>query len=359
MKANKPLRIAQVAPLWERVPPQTYGGIENVVSLLTEELVQRGHHVTLFASAESQTSAQLEAVCPHALRQTPLVGEYDYYELLQLSWVYEQQEKFDIIHFHDKCVSLPFSRLIETPTVRTLHYPFTKGNSQLFDNYRQQPYISLSQAQRQPMPQLNYVATVYNSIDLQDYPFYTRSQPPYLAFLGRMSPEKGPQHAIAIARATNLPLKLAGKVGFEDEDFFNQTIQPQIDGNIQYLGELTDSDKVDFLGKAAVTLFPITWDEPFGLVMLESMSTGTPVIGMGLGSVPEVIAHGQTGFVCNGIEDMATRIPAALELDRQTCRDHVANHFSVVQMVNGYEAAYQQVLEDCFTLGDPIHNTQR
>jgi glycosyltransferase involved in cell wall biosynthesis len=339
------MKIAQVAPFWEAVPPVTYGGIELVVHLFTEKLVQRGHEVTLFAAGDSLTSAKLLSVCPRALRQDFLASEYEYYEMLQLRQVYEQSKKFDIIHFHDKCASLPFVDLISTPTVRTLHYPFTKGSCCLFNGYQQHGYISISQAQRQPMPHLNYLSTVYNGIDLSNYPFCCQPlEPPYLAFLGRMSPDKGPQHAIAIAKQTGWQLKMAGKVDGGDRNFFDSEIAPKIDGTqIQFLGEVNHAQKVELLGQAAATLFPIQWNEPFGLVMIESMATGTPVIGTNQGSVSEVIADGKTGFVCHTHEEMAAMIPEALKLERSVCREYVQSKFTVKQMVDGYEAAYRQL----------------
>lgn len=344
------MRIAQVSPLMERVPPLTYGGIELVVSLLTDELVRRGHDVTLFASGDSQTLACLKSVYPHALRQAPNIREYSAYELLELSQVYEQAEEFDIIHSHMGYSALPFTNLVETPTVHTLHM-LSPDSLDLFAHYYQQPYISISQAQ-QLAPEgtplnLNYVRTVYNGINPDDYPFQAQPQDPaYLAFVGRLSPEKGPQHAIAIAKQTGWRLKMVGKVDAVDREFFEREIAPEIDGKqIAYLGEVDHNLKAEVLGQAAVTLFPITWREPFGLVMIESMCTGTPVIGIGLGSVPEVIAHGKTGFVCQTVAEMASVIPAALELNRQICREHVLKNFSVTRMVDEYEAAYRQVLK--------------
>jgi glycosyltransferase involved in cell wall biosynthesis len=252
--------------------------------------------------------------------------------------------------------ALPFGNLVKTPTIHTLHGNFTNDNRQIFTHHAKQPYISISNAQRDSLA-LNYVSTVYNGINLEDYAFCAQPQnPPYLAFLGRFSPEKGPHHAIAIARAAGIPLKMAGKVDVVDRDFFEREIAPQIDGKqIEYLGEVNHAQKVELLQNATVTLFPITWREPFGLVMIESMATGTPVIGMNFGSVPEVIAHGKTGFVCQSYAQMAAMIPAALELSRQTCRDHVANHFSVSQMVDGYEAAYRQLIENLVTRNGRIH----
>jgi glycosyltransferase involved in cell wall biosynthesis len=352
------MRIAQVSPLWERVPPPAYGGIELVVSRLTDELVRRGHEVTLFASGDSQTLAQLEAVYPTALRLAPKVREYSVYEMMELSWVYERASEFDVIHSHVGISALPFAGLVKTPTIHTLHGSFTPDNRKLFVHHRQQPYISISNSQRDA--ELNYIRTVYNGINPQDYAFKPQPQnPPYLAFLGRLSPEKGPHHAIAIAKQTGWNLKIAGKIDVVDQEFFEQEIAPHIDGKqIEYLGEARHAEKVELLGNASATLFPVTWREPFGLVMIESMATGTPVIGMNLGSVPEVIAHGQTGFVCQSYAEMAAMIPSALELDRQACRAYVEGKFSITQMVDGYEAAYQKILEDRFSKNGRLHSPQ-
>ncbi|MDF5718223.1 MAG: glycosyltransferase family 4 protein [Rhizonema sp. NSF051] len=340
------MKIAQVAPLWERVPPPTYGGIELVVSLLTDELVRRGHEVTLFASGDSQTLAHLEAVSSRALRLDPDIKEHMMYELLETSLVYQRAAEFDIIHSHTGVWSLPFANLVSTPTVHTLHGRFTRDNSKVFSQHQTQPYVSISNAQRQL--ELNYLSTVYNGIQLETYPFVSQpTEPPYLAFLGRFSEEKGPQHAIAIAKQTGWRLKMAGKVDVVDTKFFELEIAPHIDGKqIEFLGEVNHIEKSELLGNAAITLFPITWSEPFGLVMIESMATGTPVIGMNLGSVPEVIAHGKAGIVCQSYEEMAAAIPLALELNRQTCREHVENNFTVTQMVDGYEAVYAKIIQD-------------
>ncbi|WP_341525000.1 glycosyltransferase family 4 protein [Nostoc sp. UHCC 0302] len=341
------MKIAQVAPLWERVPPPSYGGIELVASRLTDELVRRGHKVTLFASGDSQTLARLEAVYPRALRLDQNVQEYAAYEMLELSQVYERADQFDIIHSHIGISALPLASLTtKTATVHTLHGNFTKDNRNVFSYHQKQSYVSISNAQREL--NLNYVATVYNGIETKDYPFVIQPQsPPYLAFLGRFSPEKGPLRAIAIAKQSGWRLKMAGKVDLVDSKFFEQEIAPHIDGQqIEYLGEITHAEKTELLGNAAITLFPISWQEPFGLVMIESMATGTPVIAMNQGSVPEVIAHGISGFVCQSYEEMAAMIPLALSLNRQTCRKYVENKFSVSQMVDGYESVYRQIIKD-------------
>lgn len=332
------MKIAQIAPLWERVPPFRYGGIELIVSLLTDELVRRGHEVTLFASGDSITTGILKSVHKQALRLDSNIKEPALYEQLMLSEVYQSAAQFDIIHSHVGCAALPYSSFVKTPTVHTTHGIFTPDNEKLFQKFAHVPYISISEAQREPQLGLNYVHTVYNGIDTTTYSFQpTPAEPAYLAFVGRLSPEKGPLEAIKIARASGYPLKMAGKIDAVDRDFYREQLEPQIDGEqIQYLGEVSHEQKVALLELATVTLFPITWREPFGLVMIESMATGTPVIGMGLGSVPEVIAHGKTGFVCHSLAEMVQSIPEAIKLDRQTCRDYVINQFSVQSMTDEY-----------------------
>ncbi|OKH44620.1 glycosyl transferase [Calothrix sp. HK-06] len=350
------MKIAQVAPLWERVPPPTYGGIELVVSRLTDELVRRGHDVTLFASGDSYTEAKLEAVCPRALRLDPNLREYSAYETLQLSQVYQRAEEFDIIHSHVGVPALLSANFVLTPTVHSLHGSFNSENTNVYTHHKKQPFVSISNTQRQI--DLNYVDTVYNGINSEDYPFIAQPQEtkPYLAFLGRFSPEKGPQHAIKIARATGWCLKMAGKVDVVDAEFFEREIAPHIDGeHIKFLGEVSNTQKVELLGNAALALFPITWREPFGLVMIESMATGTPVIAMNMGAVPEVIAHGVTGMVCTSYEEMAAMVPVALQLSRHDCRKHVENNFSVARMVDGYEQVYEKIIQSRINQNGRIH----
>lgn len=349
------MKIAQVAPLWERVPPPTYGGIELVVSHLADELVRRGHDVTLFASGDSQTLARLEVICPRALRLDPDFQEYSVYETLELSQVYQRASEFDIIHSHIGIPALALANFVPTPTVHTLHGSFSSENKNVFAHHHKQSYVSISNAQRQV--DLNYVGTVYNGINPNNYPFIAQPQdPPYLAFLGRFSPQKGPQHAISIAKKTGWKLKMAGKVDLVDAEFFDSEIAPHIDGKqIEYLGEINNAHKSELLGNAAIALFPITWSEPFGLVMIESMATGTPVIAMSMGSVPEVIAHGRTGYVCHSYEEMAAMIPHALQLNRHNCRQHVEDNFSVAQMVNGYEKVFEKIIYDRVSKNGHIH----
>jgi glycosyltransferase involved in cell wall biosynthesis len=351
------MRIAQIAPLWERVPPPAYGGTELVVGLLTDELVKRGHEVTLFASGDSITLAELVSVHPQALRLDSAVKEYGIYEMLNLSQVYERADEFDIIHSHVGCAALPYGKLVKTPTVHTLHGIFTPDNEKLFKYACQQSFVSISHAQREPKLALNCVATVYNGIDPKRYTFHPEpDSSPYLAFLGRMSPEKGPHLAIEIAQRTGWKLKMAGKVDPVDEEFFQTQVKPHIDGEqIEYLGEAKHEDKSVFLGGAVATLFPITWREPFGLVMIESMMAGTPVIAMNKGSVPEVIAQGKSGYICNTVEECIAALEQIPSLSRYECRDYVIENFSAKRMAEGYEAVYEQLLAEKYARNGHAH----
>ena len=352
------MRIAQVSPLWERVPPPAYGGIELVVGLLCDELVRRGHEVTLFASGDSISLAKLESVHPRALRLDSSVKEYGIYEMLQLSNVYDRADEFDIIHSHVGCAALPYARLVKTPTVHTLHGIFTPDNEKMFRHACTQPFVSISNAQREPRLGLNCVDTVYNGIDVDRYKFYPQPEnPPYLAFLGRLSPEKGPHLAIEIAKRSGWHLKLAGKVDPVDVEFFEQQIKPHIDGKqIEYLGEANHDQKTFLMGNAVATLFPITWREPFGLVMIESMAVGTPVIAMKLGSTPEVIAHGKTGFLCESVEECIAALNKIDRIDRRACREYVQAKFSAQKMTEGYEAIYQKILAKLFSQNGHLHS---
>lgn len=344
------MRIAQISPLWERVPPPAYGGTELVVSLLTDELVQRGHEVTLFASGDSITLAKLESVHPRALRLDTSVRECGIYEMLQLSQVYERSQEFDVIHSHMGCAALPYSALVKTPTVHTLHGIFTSDNEKMFKHACKQPFVSISDSQREPRLGLNYVSTVYNGIAVESYTYFPEAEnPPYLAFLGRISPEKGAHLAIEIARRTGYPLRMAGKVDPVDVQYFEEMIKPLIDGEqVSYQGEANHAEKNVLMGNAVATLFPITWREPFGLVMVESMASGTPVIAMELGSTREVIVHGKTGFLCRTVDECVEAVAQLPRLNRADCRQHVEECFSVQRMVDGYELVYQQVLAKRF-----------
>ncbi|EKU99148.1 glycosyltransferase [Leptolyngbya sp. PCC 7375] len=350
------MRVAQVTPLWEQVPPMAYGGTELIVSLLTEELVRRGHQVTLFASGDSKTTALLEPGCERALRSLGVLPpEYAYYEQMQLGKVFKQAGEFDIIHSHMDAAALPYTHLDQTPVVHTLHRTFTPSTEKIFSQYRWQNLVSVSNSQQRPELGLNYVTTVHNAIAPDQFTFYPRPDTPtYLAFLGRMSMEKGPHLAIEIAKRSGYPLKMAGKVDFENEDFFEHQVAPHIDGQqIEFLGEVSHGLKQELMGKAMATLFPITWPEPFGLVMTESMASGTPIIAMAMGSAPEVIADGKTGFLCHSIEDCIEAVAQVHRLSRHACRRHVAVNFSVERMVDDYEAVYRKLISDRVDHNEP------
>ncbi len=341
------MKIAQIAPLCEQVPPSAYGGTEFMVSLLTEELVRRGHEVTLFASGDSQTIARLEARFPMALRELGTSQtENLVYQKLQLNRVFSRAREFDLIHSHIGPIVFPYADFVHTPTLHTIHSIIVPSDEPLWLDTCDQNFISISDSQRRNDLQLNYLATVYNGIDASQYPFYPKpDNPPYLAFLGRMSPEKGPHLAIEIAKRTGWHLKMAGKVDPVDREFFAEEIKPQIDGEqIEFLGEVNHQQKCPLLGGAVATLFPITWSEPFGLVMAESMAMGTPVIAMNMGSTPEVIEDGKTGFLCQSVEECIAALDRIKEIDRLTCRDRIVENFSVERMVDNYEAVYRLLL---------------
>lgn len=343
------MRIAQVTPLWEQVPPSGYGGTEIVVSLLTDELVRRGHQVTLFASGDSETLAHLNAGCEVALRPLGMLPpEYARYEERQLGKVFDQAREFDVIHSHMDLAALSYGQRSATPVVHTVHGILTEVTGKIFSRYCQENFVSISTSQRRDDLGLNYVATVYNAIALSQFEFFPQpAVPPYLVFLGRMSVEKGPHLAIEIAKRSGWPLKMAGKIDFENREFFEQQVAPHIDGQqIEFLGEVSQSEKKALMGQAAATLFPITWPEPFGLVMPESMACGTPVIAMAMGSAPEIVVDGQTGFLCHTVEDCIAAVAKIPTINRQVCRDHVAVNFGVGRMVDGYEAVYRQLISD-------------
>lgn len=348
------MRVAQITPLWEQVPPVGYGGTESVVSLLTEELVRRGHHVTLFASGDSTTLAHLEAGCDRALRPLGMLPpEYAQHEVRQLVKAFDRADQFDVIHSHMDLAALPYGERSLTPVVHTIHGILTAVTGKLFGQYHQENFVSISNSQRRDDLQLNYVATVYNAIAPEQFEFHPEpAAPPYLVFLGRMSVEKGPHMAIEIARRSGCPLKMAGKIDFENKTFFEQQVLPHIDGQqIQFLGEVSQTEKKALMGQATATLFPITWPEPFGLVMPESMACGTPVIAMAMGSAPEIVVDSHTGFLCHTVEDCIEAVAKISTISRQDCRDHVAVNFGVARMVDGYEAVYRQLINERFSLG--------
>lgn len=338
------MRIAQVAPLTESVPPKTYGGIERVVSYLTEELVARGHAVTLFASGDSKTSANHVAVIDESLRKSKHQPDPVIYHTLQLAELLNLQDNFDVVHFHIDVMQYPVWRHVPTPQLTTMHGRLDlPGLAELFREFHDMPVVSISDSQRRPIPDAHWIDTVYNGIPVDRYHFQ-ESPGEYFAFLGRFTPEKGPEAAIEIAKRTNVPLRLAAKIDKVDEAYFAERIKPLLDHPLlEYVGEVADEEKVEFLGNAKALLFPIDWPEPFGLVMAESMACGTPVIAFNRGSVPEVLVDKLTGFVVETVDQAVEAVQQLDSIDRSTCRQHCVDHFSVQAMVDGYEEVYRML----------------
>ncbi|HEU4793236.1 MAG TPA: glycosyltransferase family 4 protein [Nitrolancea sp.] len=341
------MRIAQIAPLAEAVPPKFYGGTERVVAALVEELVDRGHEVTLFASGDSETSANLVPVIPEALRSLPGAVDPLAPLLAMLELVEEHADAFDLIHSHVDYLSFPFTRHWRTPTITTLHGRLDIPELPLLHSrYPEINLISISDSQRLPLVphSLNWIATVYNGIVLDHFSF----QPDpgdYLVFLGRISKEKRPDLAVEVARRCGIPLKIAAKVDPAYDQRYLHEFEPLLDDpNVEFLGEVDEVGKNQLLRGAMALLFPSLWPEPFGMAMVEAMACGVPVIGLRYGAVPEVIIDGQTGFICDSVDEMVASVKRLREIDRATCRRHVEANFSARTMTDGYEAAYNLTL---------------
>jgi glycosyltransferase involved in cell wall biosynthesis len=342
------MRIAQIAPLIECVPPKLYGGTERVVSWLTEELVRLGHDVTLFASGDSETSAELVPVCERALRLNPAVKDVLPYNVLLLERVRQRTEEFDILHFHIDFTYFPLFRHMAHQTLSTLHGRLDLPDLMpLYREFSEMPLVSISNNQRLPMPPVNWQATIYHGLPLDLLPFEENPSGDYIAFLGRVSPEKRPDRAIEIAVRTNVPLKMASKVDKVDQEYFEESIKPMIDANrhlVDFTGEFEIDAKRAFLGNAKAVIFPIDWPEPFGLVMIEAMSCGTPVIAYRCGSVPEVIDDGVTGFIVDTDDEAVAALAQVDSLDRRQIRARFEERFSSRRMTADYVALYEAML---------------
>jgi glycosyltransferase involved in cell wall biosynthesis len=341
---DKFMRIAQVAPLAESVPPKLYGGTERVVSRLTEELVQQGHQVTLFASGDSQTSAELVRSVPQGLR---LGGIRDHTAslLVMLDEVRRQASNFDIIHFHVDLLQFPMFRKSSDRCLTTLHGRLDLPDFHpVYRAFQNMPLVSISGSQRLPLPTANWLATVQHGLPLGPPPAYSRLGG-YLAFLGRIAPEKRPDRAIEIAKRVGLPLKIAAKVDPADQDYFEHIIRPQLDHpSIEFIGEIGDHEKREFLGNASALLFPIDWPEPFGLVMIEAMREGTPTIAWRSGSVPEVIDEAVTGFIVESIDEAVLAVSQAFFLNRKAVRERFEARFTASRMARNYVGTYERLL---------------
>jgi glycosyltransferase involved in cell wall biosynthesis len=339
------MRIAQVAPLFERVPPALYGGTERVVSWLSEALVERGHTVTLFASGDSRTRAELIAPCPRALRLDTDVGDPVAPHLIELAQVFDRAEDFDIIHCHVDYLAFPFAGLVRTPTVHTLHGRLDVPHLRpLFRHFGDTPLVSISASQREPVAglDLNWVGTVHHGLPLREYPWSPRGGD-YLAFLGRISPEKRPDLAIAVADRVGIRLRIAAKVDPVDRAYFEREIVPLLDNPlVEFLGEIGDAEKPDFLGGARALIFPIDWPEPFGLAMIEALACGTPVIARPCGAVREIVVPGETGLLGTTVAELARAVEAVGEIDRAACRRHAETRWSADRMAADYETVFEQ-----------------
>lgn len=338
------MRIAQVAPLYESVPPKLYGGTERVVSYLTEELVRQGHDVTLFASGDSLTQARLIPLCPQALRLNPVCIDPFAHHILMLEQVLEHSHEFEMIHFHIDYLHFPWSRRSNVPQVTTLHGRLDIPDlAPLYREFREMPVVSVSDAQRRPLEWLNWQATIHHGLPPDLYRFHGRPGE-YLAFVGRISPEKGIDRGIDIAKRIGIKLKIAAKVDRVDQEYFERVIKPLMDpAVVEYIGEIGDHEKDEFLGKALALLLPLNWPEPFGVVMIEALACGTPIIAFRCGSVPEVVEHGITGFVVDNVEAAVSALRNIGTLCRATCRKTFDNRFTVARMCEGYVNVYERL----------------
>jgi glycosyltransferase involved in cell wall biosynthesis len=339
------MRIAQVAPLFESVPPRYYGGTERVVSWLTEELVRQGHEVTLFASGDSVTRARLVGIGDEALRLGGNWSDPVAPHLLMLERVWQQAHLFDVIHFHTDYLQLPIARRVSTPTVTTLHGRLDMPDlARLFREFTEALAISVSDSQREPLPWLNWIATVHHGLPADEFePRLGRGA--YLAFLGRVSPEKRVDRAIEIARRAGMPLRIAAKIDDVDRDYFERRVAPLLtDRGSEYVGEITEEEKHDFLGDAAALLMPIDWPEPFGIVQIEAMACGTPVIAFRHGAVPEVIDEGRSGFVVDDVDAAVDAVGRIGQLSRAGVRECFERRFTAQRMATQYLTAYEAVI---------------
>jgi glycosyltransferase involved in cell wall biosynthesis len=339
------MRIAQVAPLFESVPPQLYGGTERVVSYLTEELVRLGHDVTLFASGDSVTSAHLIRCCERSLRLDEATRDHLAYQVLMLEEVAKRAAHFDLIHYHIDYFHYPLSRRQSTPQLTTLHGRLDLPElAPLYREYREMPVVSISDAQRAPLPHANWLATVHHGLPLDLLPFHPVPGS-YLAFMGRVSPEKRLDRAIEIARRAGIELRVAAKVDPVDRSYFEAVIDPLLKGPyVEWVGEIGEADKGEFLGNALALLFPIDWPEPFGLVMIEAMACGTPVIAFAGGSVAEVVEPGVTGRIVGDVAGAVAAVASAAKMDRAACRRAFETRFSAARMASDYVALYERTV---------------
>jgi glycosyltransferase involved in cell wall biosynthesis len=339
------MRIAQIAPLYESVPPYGYGGTERVVSYLTEQLVADGHDVTLFASGDSRTGARLVPGAQEAMRRSSFDGDPLLPHLIMLEQVFKNERDFDVIHSHVDTLAFPFARRSRSPVVSTLHGRLDlEALVPVYDEYAEQWVVSISDSQRDPLPRARWIATVHHGLPRDLYTFHPEPEG-YLAFVGRVSPEKRVDRAIEIAIRSHRPLRIAAKVDRVDRQYFREVVEPMLRHPlVTWVGEVDDGEKDEFLGQAAAMLFPIDWPEPFGLTMIEAMACGTPVIAWQHGSVTEVLEHGVTGFLCDDVGAAVRAVGRLDRLSRKGCREAFERRFTVERMASDYVAVYENAM---------------
>lgn len=342
----KKLKIAQISPLVESVPPQKYGGTERVVAALCEELVMRGHEVTLFASGDSKTSARLISVYPTWLRAAKIPDLYGTNDLslLNIGTAYSLQADFDIIHDHCGVLSLATANVSNRPVVMTMHGPFTSYNRRLFEKLTNPGIVTIAKSQAKLAPAINHLGTVYHGLSMESYPFGAKSDS-YLLFVGRISMEKGVHLAIEVAQYLNLPLVIAAKLDSVDVPYFNQYVGPKLSDRVKWVGEVDEAQRNKLMKNALCFLHPVTWEEPFGLTLIEAMACGCPVVAIGKGSVPEIVLDGKVGFVVGDVYEMIEAVKNIDRIRRLDCRKYVLANFNSRRMADEYERIYDKLIQ--------------
>jgi len=337
------MKIAILSPIHWRTPPTKYGPWELIASRVAEGMVKRGHTVTLYATGDSKTTAKLKWVCPRPIMEDPDL-EVKVYQYLHTASVFEDADQYDIIHNHYDGYPLVFSKLVKTPVVTTIHGFSSEQIIQIYKRYSNTHYVSISYADRKHAPDLNYIANIYHGIPINEYPYNDKSDN-YFCFIGRISPDKGVHNAIKLVKKLNANLKIAGLISSEDKEYFEKEIKPHLSSKIQYLGLIDDKEKKTLLKNAYGFLHLNIFAEPFGLTLIEAMACGTPVIGMGLGSIPEIIDDKKTGFVVKNLKEAESAMKNIDLISRKNCRERVEKYFTVERMVDNYEKVYQKILK--------------
>ena len=338
------MRIAQIAPLAERVPPKQYGGTERVVYALTEELVRRGHDVTLFATGDSNTSGKLHPVFPRPLREARIPDPYgvNHATLLNIGEAYGMHGEFDVIHDHVSPISLPVANIVATPVVMTVHGPFTPENRRLYNRMNRPVVVTISKSQLYRPNGINHAGVIYNGLAMEKYPFDAEPED-YLLFVGRISPEKGVHFAMEVAQSLDMRLIIAAKLDAQDEDYFRVLVKPRLSSRIEWIGEVGEEQRNELMSKARCFLHPVMWREPFGLTLIEAAACGCPVVAFNRGSIPEVVEDGVTGYVVADVDEMIGAVENIDGIDRATCRARVLLRFNAERMTDEYEDLYRKI----------------